>query len=136
MKRGSDRDGEMMSDGALGLLLRICEAERPEILRQWIGVSGEDAAFETLSAIGVLRHAANASIVWCYACDETHEVTVELTSSGRLRAYCPDAGYQDVAARDLEIYSVDFLALGGLIRRGLGMSARKPIQELVPNRLW
>ncbi len=70
-----------MSDGSLGLLLRICEAEPPEVMRQWIAVSGMGAAFEQLRAMSVLRHSANASMVRCYGCDETHEIAVEMISA-------------------------------------------------------
>src|SRR5689334_21986479 len=112
------------SDGALRLLLRICESEPPEVMRQWISASSAGAEFERLTNIGALRHVDNASVVRCYACEETHETAVEMVAPGRFRAYCPDAGFQDVLARDLEIYAVDIPALADLIRNGLQMPLR------------
>ena len=80
------------SGDALRLLLRVCEWQPPEVTRQWVGLCDAEAAFETLTELGVLRHTGNAGVIRCLACDETHDVAVEMTATGRLRAYCPDAG--------------------------------------------
>lgn len=105
-------------------------------MRQWISSSAAEAQLKVLTSIGALRHVDNASVVRCYACDETHETAVEMVSLGRFRAYCPDAGYQDVSAHDLEVYAVDIPALAASIRRGLEMPPNRPIDELLTGRLW
>ena len=114
-------------DQALPLLLRICESEPPEVMRQWIGSSGAKAEFECLTSIGALRHVDNASLIRCYACDETHETTVEMVSPGRFRAYCPDAGFQDCPSSD------DLRSFIGFTNGGSGpsgLTVRPPARDV------
>src|SRR4051812_34031697 len=105
-------------------------------MRQCISSSGSEAEFELLTSIGVLWHVNNASVIRCYACDETHETAVEMVSPGWFRAYCPDAGYQEIPARDLKVYAVSIPALAASIRCGLKMRPGRPMDELLTGRLW
>ena len=134
-RRLSDKRHDGRSSG-FGPAAPDRKSEPPEVVRQRITSAGLQVPFDLLTAIRALRHIGNASMVRCYACDKTHEAAVEVAPQGQLRAYCPDAGFQEVLPHEVELYAIDLPVLVALIRRGLEMQTHRAPDEMVKGRLW
>jgi hypothetical protein len=121
--------------GALKLLERLCEEEPPSFQWQNLREAEELSELKALLALGMLRHANNASSIWCTNCDSTHSVAVEFRGDGVYRAYCQEVGFFVVDPEDLRVLELDLAASTALIGRGLGIP---PLisAEVVPRLLY
>jgi hypothetical protein len=117
-------------------LANLLEHEPPLFYWQRFADTDDADHFQHLVSIGILRHADNAASICCHTCDTLHSTRIEFLGEGRYRAYCPDVGYYDVDPGQLRVFEPDLPVLTKKVARALGIPARIPTREIIPDLLY
>lgn len=115
----------MSAVNLIAVLQPFCELNPPEISGQAIEGSERRADLEALIDIGALVPVRGVETILCFACDEPHSMTVEYDERGTYRAYCVDAGYQDVRPALLRCFAVDINWIAESMASRLGLSMKE-----------